>query len=129
MFSRRTPASHATNRLTRAALERRGDLVDLTVSNPTAVGLVPPPVPGPLDSPANALYEPDPRGSVAARRSVSSYYAGHGVDAPPERLVLTASSSEAYSWLFKVLCDPGECVLVPAPSYPLLDALAELEST
>ena len=86
-------------------------------------------MPGPLDSPANALYEPDPRGSVAARRSVSSYYAGHGVDAPPERLVLTASSSEAYSWLFKVLCDPGECVLVPAPSYPLLDALAELEST
>ena len=128
MFSKRTPASHAANRLTLAAGKRRSDLVDLTVSNPTAVGLAPPPGLGALSSQANARYDPDPRGGLAARRAVSAYYGERGVEAPPEQLVLTASSSEAYSWLFKVLCDPGDSVLVPAPSYPLLDALAELES-
>jgi aspartate/methionine/tyrosine aminotransferase len=128
LFSKRTPASHAANLLTLAAGRRRGDLVDLTVSNPTAVGLDPPPGLGALASAANGLYDPDPHGGMAARRAVSGYYAERGVEAPPERLVLTASSSEAYSWLFKVLCDPGDAILVPAPSYPLLDSLAELET-
>lgn len=129
MFSRRTPDSRAANRLTRAAARHRGTFVDLTVSNPTAVGLSAAPLDlEALASPANALYEPDPRGTALARRAVSGYYAEHGVEAAAERLVLTASSSEAYSWLFKLLCDPGDSVLVPAPSYPLLDALAELES-
>lgn len=129
MFSRRIPDSHAANRLTRAAARRRGTLVDLTVSNPTAVDLAAVSRDfEALASPANALYEPDPRGTTLARRAVSDYYAGHGIEAAGEHLVLTASSSEAYSWLFKLLCNPGDAVLVPAPSYPLLDALAELES-
>ena len=129
MFSGKTPDSHTANRLTRSVARHQGTLVDLTVSNPTTVGLTTaPPDLESLRSPANAFYEPDPRGTALARRAVSGYYAGHGVEAAVERLVLTASSSEAYSWLFKVLCDPGDSVLVPAPSYPLLDALAELES-
>jgi alanine-synthesizing transaminase len=129
VFSRRIPDSHAANRLTRAAARCRGTLVDLTVSNPTAVDLAAASRDfEALGSPANALYEPDPRGTALARRAVSGYYARHGVEAAGERLVLTASSSEAYSWLFKLLCNPGDSVLVPAPSYPLLDALAELES-
>ena len=130
MFSTRTPARHAPNRLTRAASERRGDLVDLTVSNPTAVGL--PFGDGPVvpesQGHRDALYAPEPRGHAVAREAVAAYYAGHGVEASPERIVLTASSSESYSWLFKLLCDPGEAVLVPSPSYPLLDALASLEA-
>jgi aspartate/methionine/tyrosine aminotransferase len=73
-------------------------------------------------------YEPDPRGLLVARNAVGAYYAGHGVEAPPDRILLSASSSEAYSWLFKLFCEPGDAVLVPAPSYPLLDALATLES-
>ncbi len=129
MFSSRIPDSRTANRLTRAAARHRESLVDLTVSNPTAVGL--PPSPTALEglaSPANALHEPDPRGTLPARRAVSRYYSDHGVEAAEDRLVLTASSSEAYSWLFKLLCEPGDSVLVPAPSYPLLDALAGLES-
>ena len=130
MFSTRTPARHAPNRLTRATSARRGELIDLTVSNPTVVGLPlgdGPVLPG-SEGRRDALYAPEPRGQPAAREAVAAYYAGHAVEASPDRIVLTASSSEAYSWLFKLLCDPGEAILVPAPSYPLLDALAGLES-
>ncbi len=75
-----------------------------------------------------AIYEPNPRGLFGAREAVARYYATHGVNVQPSNIVLTASTSEAYSWLFKLLCEPGDVVLVPAPSYPLLDALAGLES-
>jgi len=115
--------------MARALAERAVPPLDLTVSNPTAVGLD---VPGdPLASLAGGrgrLYAPDPLGIRSAREAVAEYYARRGVAADPSRIVLAASSSEAYSWLFKLLCDPGDTVLVPAPSYPLLDALAELES-
>ena len=140
MFSRRLPPVHDENRVTRALAARTRPHLDLTVSNPTAVALrsggadLFADVPGdaavlaPLADPRGLLYEPDPRGLARARAAVSDWYAAvHGVLAPPERIVLTASTSEAYGWLFKVLADPGDAVLVPAPSYPLLDALAGLE--
>ena len=125
MFSTRTPAP-GRNRLTTALDAHPRPVLDLTATNPTTAGL-------PVDpSPALALladgrggvYSPDPCGLLSAREAVSSYYAGRGVDAGPGRFVLTASSSEAYGWLFKLLAAPGDAVLVPAPSYPLLDALA-----
>ncbi len=141
MFSKRLPAVHEENRVTRALAARTRPHLDLTVSNPTAVGLLSggadlfADVPGdagllaPLADPRGLVYAPDPRGMRRARLAVSDWYAAvHGVLAPPERIVLTASTSEAYGWLFKVLADPGDTVLVPAPSYPLLDALAGLES-
>ena len=129
MFSGRTPKVHATNRLTRALAARAAPPLDLTVSNPTAVGLDVPGDPlAPLTDPRGRVYAPESTGILVARRAVAEYYARRGVAADPTRIVLAASSSEAYGWLFKLLCNPGEAVLVPAPSYPLLDALASLES-
>jgi alanine-synthesizing transaminase len=129
VFSRRTPKVHALNRLTRALENREAPPLDLTVTNPTAVGLdLRDHSLGALADPRGIRYAPDPKGLVSAREAVASYYAARRVAADPERIVLTASSSEAYGFLLKLLCDPGDAVLVPAPSYPLLDALAELES-
>ncbi len=141
MFSKRLPPVDGLNRVARALAARTRPHLDLTVSNPTAVALrsggvdLFADVPGdaallaPLADPRGLLYEPDPRGLRRARLAVSDWHAAvHGVLAPPDRIVLTASTSEAYGWLFKVLADPGDAVLVPAPSYPLLDALAGLES-
>src|SRR5204863_6348448 len=72
---------------------------------------------------AATVYEPQPRGLPAAREAVAAYHA-----ISPERVVLTASTSEAYSWLFKLLCDAGDEVLVPEPSYPLVGYLTALEN-
>ncbi len=141
MFSKRLPPVDALNPIARALAARTRPHLDLTVSNPTAVGLRSGGVDlfadvegdagllAPLADPRGLKYEPDPRGLARARLAVSNWYAAvHGVLAPPDRMILTASTSEAYGWLFKVLADPGDAVLVPAPSYPLLDALAGLES-
>jgi aspartate/methionine/tyrosine aminotransferase len=104
-------------------------VLDLTETNPTRVGLEAPPDMFALLADERARrYEPDPRGLAAARQAVSADYGRRGVDLHPERLVLTASTSEAYAFLFKLLCDPGDEVLVPRPSYPLFDYLAGLES-
>ena len=141
-FSQRVPAPRDVNRLTRALAARTRPFLDLTVTNPTVVGLrsgeadlfdsaastKDARILAALADPRGLSYAPDPRGLPAARTAVSNYYAAlHGVLAPPEQIVLTASSSEAYGWLFKLLGDPGDVVLVPAPSYPLLDALLDLE--
>src|SRR5512138_3496134 len=129
MFSRRTPAPGAENRLTLSLAARSRPPLDLTATNPTAASLPVDPAPALalLADARGALYAPDPRGLLSAREAVSAHYAARGVAADPARLVLTASSSEAYGWLFKLLAAPGDAVLVPAPSYPLLDALAALE--
>lgn len=72
-------------------------------------------------------YDPDPRGRRSAREAVASYYAARGVSIDADRLVLTTGTSEAYSFLFRLLCDPGDEVLAPAPCYPLFDYLADAE--
>lgn len=129
MFSPRTPPPGAENRLTRALAVHPRPVLDLTATNPTAARL--PLDPGPalalLADPRGALYAPDPMGLRSAREAVAAYCASRGAAADPARILLTASSSEAYAWLFKLLAAPGDAVLVPAPSYPLLDALAGLE--
>jgi hypothetical protein len=132
MFSSRVPGGLEPNRLTQALGRARGAgrrLIDLTVSNPTRVGLhYPPDGLEALARPAAHLYEPDPRGLEPARAAVSDEYARRGISVAKDRIVLTASTSEAYSVLFKLLCAPdGDAVLVPAPSYPLFDHLTRLD--
>ena len=107
----------------------RGDVpYDLTVSNPTTCGFdYPPDLLDALTRTEGLVYRPDPKGLRTAREAVAYEYAARGVAIDPERIVLTASSSEAYGFLFKLLCDPGDAVLVPTPSYPLLEHLASLE--
>ncbi|MEO6802735.1 MAG: pyridoxal phosphate-dependent aminotransferase, partial [Granulicella sp.] len=104
-------------------------LVDLTVSNPTVSGFSydAESILSPLSSAAAMTYDPDPRGIRSAREAVASYYADHGAAVDPDALVLTTSTSEAYSYLFRLLCDAGDEVLVAQPGYPLFDFLADLE--
>lgn len=132
MLSERTGFDLTENRWSRAVAARRragAELVDLTLSNPTRAGLpYPPDLLAPLAEPAGLHYAPDPRGLRAAREAVAADYARRGHAVAPERILLTASTSEAYAFLFKVLCDPGDEVLVPRPSYPLFEYLAALEA-
>ncbi len=127
MLSRRSNWNAAVNRLTLAREERRrngGEILDLTVSNPTHAG-----IDYPLDELAQAMarasrapYDPQPLGILSAREAVA---ANIGCDAAD--VVITASTSEAYSFLFKLLTDPGDAILTPRPSYPLLEHLSALE--
>jgi aspartate/methionine/tyrosine aminotransferase len=105
------------------------ELLDLTVSNPTACGFTydAEAILGPLRNEAALGYDPDPQGMRSAREAVSRYYADHGAAVDADHLVLTTSTSEAYSYLFRLLCDPGDEVLVAQPSYPLFDFLADLD--
>ncbi|HET7292642.1 MAG TPA: pyridoxal phosphate-dependent aminotransferase [Vicinamibacteria bacterium] len=132
MLSSRTRWERAPNRLSLAldARRRRGEeVVDLTVSNPTEVGLqAPAEVLSLLGDAGGAAYAPDPRGLLPAREAVAADFARRGHSVAPDRLVLCSSTSEAYAWLFKLLADPGDNVLVPRPSYPLFEFLADLES-
>jgi alanine-synthesizing transaminase len=73
------------------------------------------------------VYDPDPRGMRSAREAVAGYYSDNGADVDPDTLVLTTSTSEGYGYLFRLLCDAGDEVMVPQPSYPLFDFLADLE--
>jgi alanine-synthesizing transaminase len=132
MFSARTRWDLRANRLT-AVLEARrragAPVLDLTESNPTRAGLAASPdVLAGLAGPASLAYEPAPFGLEAARTAVAADYVRRGYDVGPERVLLTASTSEAYAFLFKLLCDPGDDVLVPRPGYPLFEYLAHLES-
>ena len=130
MFSGRVPALRA-NRLAGELARLRSEgrpLDDLTASNPTRVGLpYPPDLLAPLASPDARVYDPAPFGLPAAREAVAAHLAGRGVPVRPDRVVLTASTSEAYGLLFKLLCDPGDAVLVPQPSYPLFEHLTRLD--
>ncbi len=131
-FSGRTGWDTGEGALAAAVREARArgqELVDLTISNPTACGFDYPnqAILGALANPAAMVYEPDPRGILSAREAVAGYYAGHGADVDPDALLLTTSTSEAYSFLFRLLCDAGDEVLVAQPSYPLFDFLADLD--
>jgi aspartate/methionine/tyrosine aminotransferase len=132
MFSSRVPSDLAPNRLARAvaSARRRSDrFIDLTETNPTKVGIsYPDDLLAPLADPAALAYEPEPFGLPHARRAVADVYERLGLPAQAERVVLTASTSEAYAYLFKLLCEPGDEVLVPVPSYPLFEHLTRLES-
>lgn len=133
MFSQRTNWQHNLNALTRAIEEVRASgqkILDLTVSNPTEAGVRPDAeaVLAALVNPEAMHYEPQPRGLHSAREAVCRYYhESHEVfDLDPERLILTTSTSEAYSYIFRLLCNPGDEVLVPKPSYPLFEFLADI---
>lgn len=130
-FARRTDWDRTEGRFTRAVAEARGrglPLTDLTESNPTRAALFDAsPLVARLGHPRGTAYVPDSLGHPVAREAVAAYYAEGGVSVDPGRTVLTASTSEAYGYLFKLLCEPGDRVLVPAPSYPLFDFLAASE--
>ena len=130
MFSGRVPvlrANRVAGELARLRSEGR-PLADLTASNPTRVELpYPPDLLAPLASPDALVHDPAPFGLSAAREAVAAHLAGRGVPVHPDRVVLTASTSEAYGLLFKLLCDPGDAVLVPQPSYPLFEHLTRLD--
>jgi alanine-synthesizing transaminase len=104
-------------------------LMDLTVSNPTVCGFDydVAAILRALGGEAALTYDPDPRGMRSARAAVAGYYAGHRADVDPDAVVLTTSTSEGYGYLFRLLCDAGDEVLVAQPSYPLFDFLADLE--
>jgi len=130
-LSDRLPPHGQTNAITQAhdALVAAGvPVTDLTESNPTRVGLTyPPTLLEPLASSAGTTYAPEALGLRLAREAVAAdtFRRGSRIDA--DRVVLSASSSESYSWLFKLFCNPGDRVLVPRPSYPLFEHLAALE--
>jgi aspartate/methionine/tyrosine aminotransferase len=132
MFSTRTAWDRRLGTLARRVAERRAagaPLLDLTETNPTRAGLLAPPEVLALLGDARARhYDPVPEGHAAAREAVAADYARRGFGVEPGRILLTASTSEAYAFLFKLLCDPGDDVLVPRPSYPLFGYLAGLES-
>jgi aspartate/methionine/tyrosine aminotransferase len=134
MFSERTNWKLTRNRLTEALESLRAGgvkILDLTVSNPTRAGLRydEPAILGALSSPRAIDYDPQPKGLRQAREAVAAYYRdGHGVRGfDSEQLLLTTSTSEGYSYIFRLLCNPGDELLVPKPSYPLFEFLADLE--
>jgi aspartate/methionine/tyrosine aminotransferase len=132
MFSSRFHWDTRPNRLTQLLATRRGEgarILDLTESNPTRAGLsYPAEIAAAFADPGMLVYTPSPAGSLAAREAVSGYYAARGCAVDAGRILLTASTSEAYAYLFKLLGDPGDQVLVPRPSYPLFEYLANMES-
>jgi aspartate/methionine/tyrosine aminotransferase len=131
-FSKRTKWNTEENELARAVRERVAaglKVADLTASNPTRCGFdYPADLLEPLGKPGALVYDPKPMGSLEARQAVSLYYTQLGAEIAPEKILLTTSTSEAYGYLFKLLLDSGESILVPQPSYPLFDFLARTES-
>jgi alanine-synthesizing transaminase len=134
MFSSRTAWNLSPNRFT-TALEKKknsgSELLDLTASNPTTSGLSydSDTILSSLNNPAALTYEPESKGLLVARKAVAQYYADQPQPATvsPENIVLTTSTSEAYSYAFRLLCEPGDEVLIPQPSYPLFDFLATIQ--
>jgi alanine-synthesizing transaminase len=135
MFSRRTGWKLTPNRFTEAQRELRAagrEVVDLTVSNPTRAGLAydSKSILESLSRPEAMDYDPQAKGLISARQSVAQYYreqSGGSSEIDSESVVLTTSTSEGYSYIFRLLCNSGDEILVPKPSYPLFDFLADLE--
>lgn len=131
-FSRRTAWNTSETEWAKMMRERRAaglPIMDLTASNPTRCGFNydAEAILGALGDPAALNYDPNPKGLLQAREAVAGYYADHGAAVDPEHIFLTTSTSEAYSFLFRLLCDPGDEVLIAQPSYPLFDFLADLD--
>src|ERR1700735_195004 len=132
MFSDRTSWNLKSNRLSEALAKHRAagkPLLDLTASHPTECGFdydrqailqV-------LSNPKSLSYGPDPKGLLSARRAVSEYYSAREIMVPADDIILTTSTSEAYSFVFRVLCNPGDELLIPEPSYPLFSFLADIQ--
>ncbi len=134
MFADRTRWNLQVNQFSQTLERRRKSgerILDLTASNPTTVGLKydESAILTGLSRPESLIYEPDPRGLRTAREAVVRYYAEAAgeTELDPESVILTASTSEAYSYLFRLLCNPGDEVLVGTPSYPLFEYLAEIQ--
>lgn len=132
MFADRTSWNLTPNRLAEALAQHRAKnkpLFDLTVSNPTECGFVydNDAILRALSNPAATSYQPEPRGLATARRAIAEYYGQRGCDVTAEDILLTTSTSEAYSFVFRLLCNPGDELLIPAPSYPLFDFLADIQ--
>lgn len=131
MFADRTNWNLGGNRLSQALAAHRASgkpLRDMTISNPTECGFKydEQNVLRALANPAALRYEPDPRGMSSARAAVARYYANCAVKISPDEIFLTTSTSEAYSFAFRLLCNPGDEILIPAPGYPLFDFLADI---
>lgn len=132
MFSRRLEFDLRPNKLA-DLLSRKNqggdDVIDFTLSNPTRAGFNYPydQIREAFAASSFAVYSPDPRGTSKARAAVCGYYRERGQEVSPDDVIITASTSEAYSFLFRLLADPGERVLVPRPGYPLFDYLLRLD--
>lgn len=132
MFSDRTNWNLETNRLSEALVLHRASgrrVIDLTVSNPTECGFEydGAAILKALASPLALAYAPDSKGMLSAREAVAAYYDGRGERVAAEDIVITTSTSEAYSFVFRLLCNAGDELLIPSPSYPLFDYLAEIQ--
>jgi aspartate/methionine/tyrosine aminotransferase len=132
MFADRTNWDLSTNRLAEALARYRTSgrkLFDLSASNPTECGFRydEPAILAALQQPAALEYHPDPRGLPSARKAIRDHYAAQGSEVSMEDIILTASTSEAYSFAFRLLCNPGDEFLIPAPSYPLFEFLADIQ--
>ena len=132
MFSDRTNWNLKSNRLSEALAKYRAagkPLLDLTASNPTECGFDYDrrAILQALSNPESLSYDPDPRGLLSARRAVSEYYSAREIVIPADNIILTTSTSEAYSFVFRVLCNPGDELLIPEPSYPLFSFLADIQ--
>lgn len=130
-FSRRTDWPAASNRISELTDRFRSegtDWIDLTDSNPTRCGLELSGIDrlGALSDRSDLAYTPDPKGLLRAREAVCAYYAAKGVRVDPGQIILTSGTSEAYNWVLRLLTRPGQPVLTPAPSYPLIDLLLDL---
>jgi alanine-synthesizing transaminase len=132
MFAERTNWNLARNRLSEALARHRAGgkrVLDLTASNPTECGFAydSEAIFAALQNPAALRYEPNPKGLESARAAVTKYCSARGAAISADDIVLTTSTSEAYSFIFRLLCNPGDALLIPAPSYPLFGFLADIQ--
>jgi alanine-synthesizing transaminase len=132
VFADRTNWNLKANPLSETLAQHRAagkPLLDLTISNPTECGFEyhSRAILQALANPASLAYDPDPRGLLSARQAVAAYYAARANDVPADSIILTTSTSEAYSFVFGALCNPGDEILIPEPSYPLFAFLADIQ--